>query len=252
MMDKLLTLSTISVHRDLDDKKILDNVSFTLKQGEILTIIGPNGAGKTTLLKVILGLIQPTTGTLWIQKGTKLGYMPQKIEANPFLPIDVERLLHLSCKDSIQSAQIDDSLKRVHALSLKKQSIQTLSGGEWQRVLLARTILRKPQLLILDEPTQGVDVLGQEEFYHLLAQLRQELGCGIILVSHDLHFVMAAADNVICLNGHVCCSGHPEVVAIDPHYLKLFKSKRTVRPATPGLAPYAHHHDHRHDDCDHK
>ncbi len=238
-------LSVQGVTYRLFDKVILDNVTFALWPGEIITIIGPNGAGKTTLLKLILGLIKPTAGYIVYQRTLQVGYMPQKIDTNPLLPLTVERFLNLSQPDQVSPDFFNQTLHRVGIISLKKQSLKTLSGGEWQRVLLARALLRKPTLLILDEPAQGVDVVGQAEFYQLLSDLRDQLKCAILLVSHDLHLVMASTNHVICLNHHICCSGHPTSVMKDPKYHDLFAT-----PITPGkvnILPYVHHHDHRHD-----
>lgn len=226
-------------------KTIVEAIHLKVGFSEIITIIGPNGAGKTTLLKLILGLIQPTAGTIWRSEPLKIGYMPQRIEINPLLPLTVKGLLLLSQPAPIHEVSLKEALERVRAGYLIKQSLQTLSGGEWQRVLLARALLRQPNVLVLDEPAQGVDIIGQTEFYQLLADLRKDLNCSIILVSHDLHLVMAATDKVICLNRHICCSGHPEMVMNDPHYQQLFGVD-----LKPSIVPYIHHHDHRHDgDC---
>jgi len=218
-------------------KTILENVSLALMPGKIMTLIGPNGAGKTTLLKVMLGLAPISRGTLTRKPGLKIGYMPQKLDINPTLPMTVERLLALGTPERNSRIQplIDRCLKEVGAYSLKHSRLTVLSGGEMQRVMLARALLAAPDLLVLDEPMQGVDVLGQEELYQLIAEIRNQRGCAILLVSHDLHLVMAASDEVVCLNTHVCCSGHPDQVTVDPGYQKLF------------VASYRHEHDHRHD-----
>ncbi len=219
------------------DKVILEDVSLSLMPGRIVTLIGPNGAGKTTLLKVMLGLVPLSRGTLMRKPGLKIGYMPQKLDMNPTLPMTVERLLSLGTSERNTKIQplIDTCLREVGALALKRSRLTVLSGGEMQRVMLARALLITPDLLVLDEPMQGVDVLGQEELYQLIARIRDNRGCAILLVSHDLHLVMAASDEVVCLNTHVCCSGHPAQVTADPGYQKLF------------VAPYQHEHDHRHD-----
>jgi zinc transport system ATP-binding protein len=218
-------------------KVILEDVSLSLMPGKIMTLIGPNGAGKTTLLKVMLNLIPVSRGKLIRKSGLKIGYMPQKLDINPTLPMTVERLLSLGTPErtsKIQS-QIDNCLKEVGAFALKHSRLTVLSGGEMQRVMLARALLISPDLLVLDEPMQGVDVLGQEELYQLIAKIRDNRGCSVLLVSHDLHLVMAASDEVVCLNTHVCCSGHPSKVSVDPSYQKLF------------VAPYKHDHDHLHE-----
>ncbi len=218
-------------------KVILEDVSLTLMPGKIMTLIGPNGAGKTTLLKVMLNLIPISQGTLTRKPNLKIGYMPQKLDLNPTLPMTVERLLSLATPEGNIKIQplIDKCLKEVGAYALKHSRLTVLSGGEMQRVMLARALLTEPDLLVLDEPMQGVDVLGQEELYQLIAKIRDNRGCAILLVSHDLHLVMAASDEVVCLNTHVCCSGHPNQVTTDPSYQKLF------------VASYQHEHDHRHD-----
>lgn len=228
-------------------KAIVQDINFTLKSAEILTIIGPNGAGKTTLLKLILGLIRPIEGKIWRADHLKIGYMPQKIEINPLLPLTVKGFLELSQPIKMTESQLEETLNKIGAVYLKNEFLTTLSGGEWQRILLAHALLRQPNLLILDEPAQGVDVVGQIEFYQLLANLRSELQCSIILVSHDLHLVMAATDKVICLNGHICCSGHPQDVMNDPQYQQLFGGQ-VYQDNLKGIVPYIHYHDHRHDD----
>ncbi len=246
----LLSLDKVSFKDSQNFKTILEDISFSVNKNEIVTIIGPNGAGKTSLLKLILGLSLSTTGKIWRKPDMIIGYMPQKIEMNPFLPLTVNRLLQLSQKKHIAESEIDKILEMIQISSLKNQSLQTLSGGEWQKVLLARALLRRPNLLVLDEPAQGVDVIGQAEFYQLLVTLRNQMNCAIVLVSHDLHLVMAATDHVICLNRHICCSGHPDTVMKDPQYHVLFGEKKKA-PTTLGLASYTHHHNHRHDCSDH-
>jgi zinc transport system ATP-binding protein len=227
----------VQVPTPVGPKTILEDVSLNLLPGKIMTLIGPNGAGKTTLLKVLLNLISITKGSLIRKPGLKIGYMPQKLELNPTLPMTVERLLSLGSPLRTSKIQplIDSCLKEVGALALKHTRLTVLSGGEMQRVMLARALLIEPDLLVLDEPMQGVDVLGQEELYQLIAKIRTAHGCAILLVSHDLHLVMAASDEVVCLNTHVCCSGHPDQVTAHPDYQELFD------------APYKHEHDHRHD-----
>lgn len=227
-------------------KLVLKDITLNINKAEILTIIGPNGAGKTTLIKIILGLISPTIGTISKTSTLKIGYMPQKIGINTFLPLTVNRLLQLSQRKHIQEHMIDEALEKVQISPLKMQSVHNLSGGEWQRVLLARALLRQPDLLVLDEPAQGVDVIGQSEFYLLLSKLRDGLKCGIVLVSHDLHHVMAATNQVICLNQHICCSGHPDKIIHDPEYHLMFKKTKET-PLKLGVTSYTHHHDHRHD-----
>nr|WP_231758894.1 zinc ABC transporter ATP-binding protein ZnuC [Microbulbifer elongatus] len=227
-------------------RQLLQDISLELRPAEIVTVIGPNGAGKTTLLRLLLGLTRPTSGEVERLPGLRLGYMPQRLQIDATMPMTVARFLQLG----IEGVSVSDALARVAAPHLAGSRLADLSGGEMQRVLLARAAARKPQLLVLDEPTQGVDLGGQSEVYQLIAQLRDELKCGVLLVSHDLHLVMAATDRVLCLNQHICCHGHPEQVSRDPAYLEMFGDK---------LAPYTHHHNHHHDiggeivdeDCNH-
>ncbi|WP_226663907.1 ATP-binding cassette domain-containing protein [Microbulbifer aggregans] len=219
---------------ELDGRQLLRDISLELQPAEIVTIIGPNGAGKTTLLRLLLGLTRPTSGSVQRRPGLKLGYMPQRLQIDATMPMTVDRFLQLG----IEGVKVSDALARVGANQLAGARLADLSGGEMQRVLLARAAARRPQLLVLDEPTQGVDVGGQSEVYQLIAQLREELRCGVLLVSHDLHLVMAATDHVLCINQHICCFGHPEQVSRDPAYLELFGDK---------VAPYTHQHNHHHD-----
>ncbi|MDQ2076231.1 zinc ABC transporter ATP-binding protein ZnuC [Marinimicrobium sp. ABcell2] len=220
-------------------RDILKDADLTLEVGKIVTLIGPNGAGKTTLVRTILGLMKPDSGSLQRKPGLRIGYMPQKMHVDPSLPLSVERFLTLGGKPRL-------ALPEVLALTgiehLHRARLQNLSGGETQRVLLARALLRDPDLLVLDEPVQGVDVRGQAALYDLINDIRHKQGCGVLLVSHDLHLVMANTDTVVCLNQHVCCQGHPEEVTSDPAYLALFGG--TLEPQ---VALYTHHHDHHHD-----
>jgi len=221
-------------------RDILDRIDLTVSPGEIVTLVGPNGAGKTTLARMVLGIVRPTSGRVLRRPGLRIGYLPQRLRINDTLPLTVARFLALAQRGA--SAVTHGVLAEVGAEGLRKRMLHELSGGELQRVLLARALARDPQLLVLDEPVQGVDVNGQMELYDRIAALREKRGCGVLLVSHDLHLVMSATTRVVCLNGHVCCSGHPDTVLRDPAYLGLFGER-----AAAGLALYAHHHDHRHD-----
>ncbi len=218
----------------------LSHVGLKLSGGEIVSLIGPNGAGKTTLVRVAAGLIAPTAGTLWRRPGLRLGYVPQRLKIDRVLPLSVRRFLALAGKAS--RAEAETALGEVEAAGLMEHSIHDLSGGEFQRVMLARAMLRKPDLLLLDEPLQGVDLGGQVSLYDLIGRLRDRHGLGVLLVSHDLHIVMAATDRVVCLNHHVCCSGAPEAIRHHPEYVALFGPEAARR-----LAVYAHDHDHDHD-----
>lgn len=237
-MTHLITLHNVSVKYGA--RNVLSHVSLTLTPGKILTLLGPNGAGKSTLVNVILGLIQPSEGTIEKQLNLKIGYVPQKLQLDSTLPLTVERFisLHIGCKKS----DILPALKRVGAQHLLKMPMQKLSGGETQRVLLARALLNQPQLLVLDEPTQGVDVNGQIALYSLIEELRNELNCAVLMVSHDLHLVMAKTDEVLCLNQHVCCSGTPSAVSQHPEFVAMFGKHHSEQ-----LAIYTHHHNHQHD-----
>jgi zinc transport system ATP-binding protein len=221
------------------ERQILDAVSIEVKSGEIVTLVGPNGSGKSSLVRLLLKLNKPDVGSVDHRAGLRIGYMPQKIHIDPVLPLSVKRFLQLVGK--VTSEQIIQVAEQVEVVSLLDYPVQNISGGEFQRVLLARALLRKPDLLVLDEPAQGVDINGQQQLYQLIASIRDQMGCGVLMVSHDLHLVMAATDQVLCLNTHICCQGHPEAVSQHPEYLKLFGS------SLDGLAVYTHNHDHTHD-----
>ncbi len=219
---------------------ILRDVSLQVTAGEIVALIGPNGAGKSTLARVALGLIRADSGRIWRKPGARVGYMPQRLMVDDTLPLSVWRFTTLGTPTS--RARVREALAEVGAAHVLDAPVQGISGGEMQRVLLARALLREPELLVLDEPIQGVDLNGQYELYDLISGLRQRRGCGILMVSHELHLVMATTDHVLCLNRHVCCSGHPDHVARDPAYLALFGLDGARH-----LAIYHHHHDHQHD-----
>ena len=221
-------------------RTILREVDLEVWNGEIVALIGPNGAGKTTLLRVLLGILRPAAGSVERSAGLTIGYVPQRLRLDPILPIDVRRLLRLAGRSS--EARLQTALREVGAEHLLDASLHDLSGGEFQRVLLAYALIREPALLILDEPAQGIDLAGQIELYALIERIRNQRGCGVLLVSHDLHIVMAATDRVVCLNQHVCCSGRPETVSRNPEYVHLFGQRGADR-----LAVYHHEHDHRHD-----
>ena len=224
-------------------RHLIKNADLTLEAGKIVTLIGPNGAGKTTLVRSVLGLINIDEGKIERAPELRIGYMPQKLHLDASLPLNVERFLLLGGKPRADLAEIQQ-LTGIQKLG--KTPMQLLSGGETQRVLLARALLRDPQLLVLDEPVQGVDVSGQSALYALINDIRKARNCGVLLVSHDLHLVMATTDTVICLNQHVCCQGHPDKVTTDPAYLALFGAGLSDS-AKPQVALYHHHHDHQHD-----
>ncbi|MCF6303713.1 MAG: ATP-binding cassette domain-containing protein, partial [Devosiaceae bacterium] len=214
-------------------------VDISISRGEIVTLIGPNGSGKSTVAKIITGVISPTAGQIIRADNLRIGYVPQKLEIAQTLPINVTRFLSLTKYHSPQ--EVRKALEMLEVFHLKNAPVQQLSGGEFQRVLLARAMILAPDLLVLDEPAQGVDYAGQGILYALVERLREQTGCGVLMVSHDLHVVMAQTDKVICLNGHVCCSGSPDVVAGSPQFLELFGQE-----AQQTLALYRHEHDHAH------
>ncbi len=221
-------------------KTVLSNVSFAIDAGEIVTIVGPNGSGKSSLLRLIIGATTPTQGTVTKKTGLRIGYVPQKLHIDPTLPLTVRRFLSLPKR--VDDSAAFEALERVGADKLVEQQMTDLSGGQFQRVLLARALLNTPDLLILDEATQGLDQPGSAAFYRLVETVRQDLGCAVLMVSHELHVVMAASDRVVCLNGHICCQGAPEQVASAPEYRALFGT------GTQGaLALYRHEHNHSHD-----
>ncbi len=221
------------------DKKILTDVSLSLHSREIITLIGPNGAGKTSLIRILLGLSKASSGMVERKPNLSVGYVPQRINIPEVMPLRVYDFLNLTAKCSHEACR--EILAQVSCEYLLLSPMQDISGGEMKRVLLARALLKKPQLLVLDEPASGMDIMGQQSLYDMIKNIRDNYNCCILMVSHDLHLVMAATDRVICLNTHVCCTGHPDDVSEDPEYLKLFGG------AIDGLALYSHHHDHEHD-----
>ncbi len=218
---------------------LVRDVDLEISRGEIVTLIGPNGSGKSTVAKMVTGVFKPSAGRIERALNLSIGYVPQKLNIDWTFPLSVGRLLRLTRPHS--NFEINNALETTQVAHLFNAPVQQLSGGEFQRVLLARAMISKPDLLVLDEPVQGVDYTGQAELYQLIADLRENTGCGVLMVSHDLHIVMAQTDKVICLNGHVCCSGTPESVATHPHFLELFGQSKN-----PTHAFYAHHHDHTH------
>lgn len=224
----------------LGDQPVLTDVSLTVNPGEIVTILGPNGSGKSTLLRALLGLVRPTSGEVLRRPKLSIGYVPQILAIDPSLPLTVRRFLSLPAR--VGDAAATAALARVGMEGAGPLPVQGLSGGQLQRVMLARSLLARPELLVLDEPTQGLDQPGEAAFYRLIEEVRRDTGAGVLMVSHDLHVVMAASDRVICLNHHICCEGTPRVVSAAPEYRALFGL------GTQGaLALYQHRHDHSHD-----
>ena len=219
---------------------ILSNISLNLIPNQILTLIGPNGAGKSTLVRVILGLLKPDSGKIVRKINIKIGYVPQKLYLNVGLPITVDRFMRLS--QGTTKSSVKKALHRVNIVHIQNHQLKILSGGEMQRMLLARALLKEPELLILDECTQGIDISGQVALYKLINKIRDELKCSVLMVSHDLNLVMATTDEVLCLNQHICCSGTPEIVCKNSEFISLFGEI-----GIKNFAVYRHKHNHRHD-----
>lgn len=235
--NSLLTLDNAGIFRS--GRWLVRGVSMSVEPGEIVTLIGPNGSGKSTTAKMGLGVLSPDEGSARQRTGLKVGYVPQKLSIDWTLPLTVRRFMNLTNRVNPQAA--NEAMQATDTAHLANAEVRTLSGGEFQRVLLARAIARAPDLLVLDEPVQGVDFNGEIALYELIRNIRDDLQCGVLMISHDLHVVMAATDRVICLNGHVCCSGTPTIVANNPEYKALFGAR-----AASGLAVYEHSHDHEH------
>jgi zinc transport system ATP-binding protein len=237
-MSALLQARGLAVR--LGGADVLTGVSLAIQPGEIVTILGPNGSGKSTLLRALLGILPLSAGEVTRRPGLRLGYVPQRLAVEASLPMTVRRFLSLP--DRVSDADAAAALARVGVPGSAGQQMAGLSGGQFQRVLLARALLSRPDILVLDEPTQGLDQPGEAAFYRLIEEVRRETGVAVLMVSHDLHVVMAASDRVICLNHHICCEGTPHVVSNAPEYRALFGL------GTQGaLALYQHHHDHDHD-----
>ncbi|MEO3431366.1 zinc ABC transporter ATP-binding protein ZnuC [Pelagibius sp. CAU 1746] len=218
---------------------LVRGVDLAIRPGEIVTLIGPNGSGKSTTVRALLGILEPSAGEVSRRSGLSIGYVPQRLTIDWTMPLTVRRLMTLTGRHG--AAEIGAALREVDIEHLAEAPVQQLSGGEFQRALLARAIVRRPALLVLDEPVQGVDFAGEIALYELIHDIRERLGCGILMISHDLHIVMGRTDTVICLNGHVCCSGTPQAVTESPEYRALFGAQ-----AASALAIYRHHHDHVH------
>ncbi len=232
-------LKVQNVNKRFGGLKALDEVNLEVEEGTVHAIIGPNGAGKSTLMKISLGILDATSGDVYRDPSISIGYMPQKVMIDEVLPLSVRDFLYL--RPNTTYDDVEQALETVRLTHLAHQPVQSASGGEMQRILLARAILGKPDLLVLDEPVQGIDIMGQQEIYGLIAQIRNETGCGVLMISHDLHLVMASTSQVLCLNRHICCSGSPEFVSNNPEYHALMG-----RPME-GMALYTHHHDANHE-----
>lgn len=235
--DDLFAFDGVSVR--FGTETVLQDISVRMQAGEIVTIVGPNGSGKSTLLRALVGSVPLASGRVTHRPGLRIGYVPQRLHMDPTLPMTVARLLRLGRRTD--RASVHAALARAGIAELANRQLSVLSGGQFQRALLARALLGEPHLLVLDEATQGLDQPGTAAFYRQIEEVRQTTGCGILMVSHDLHVVMSASDRVICLNRHICCQGQPQHVASAPEYRALFGS------GTRGtMALYTHEHDHEH------
>ena len=242
--DILPLIQATNISHQYKNRQVLSEVSFAIYPNEIVTLIGPNGAGKSTILKILLGLENPTKGKISKQEKLTIGFMPQKVQLDSSLPLTVTRFLQLAGKQNLLKSlwqnnnelDVTATLNELGILSLKSQQLKNLSGGEFQRVLLARAIIKKPQLLILDEPVQGIDLQGQAEIYHIINEVKDRLKCGVLMVSHDLHIVMKNSHKVLCLNQHLCCSGSPSSVSENSDFQKMFGTDFNE------VALYEHHH----------
>ena len=232
----LVKLENAGVYKS--SKWLVKGISFEVNNGQIVTLIGPNGSGKTTTAKMILNILNADEG-LVTSNTNKMAYVPQKINIDWTMPLRVIDFMKIT--SSINNAQITEALTLTGVEKLLYDEVHNLSGGEFQRVLIARAVAKKPELLVLDEPVQGVDFNGEIALYNLIKKISDKLNCGILLISHDMHFVMSATDHVICLNGHICCSGTPSSVVKNPAYIKLFGEHNAET-----LSYYQHHHDHSH------
>ena len=237
-LDKKILVQLENVGVFQNNKWLVEDVSLNVEKGKIVTLIGPNGSGKTTTAKIALGIHKNIKGK--VKKFTdKIGYVPQKISIDWTLPIRVTDFMQLT--HNLNENEIENALNLTGVKNLKDNDLRNLSGGEFQRVLIARAISKKPDLLVLDEPVQGVDFKGEIALYELIKKISDKINCGILLISHDLHVVMTASDYVVCLNGHICCSGSPSAVANNKEYQKLFGDR-----ASTILSVYEHSHDHTH------
>jgi zinc transport system ATP-binding protein len=238
MSDALITLNNISLSHN--GKNVLDDVSFKLHEGEFITLIGPNGAGKSSLIKVLLGVIKQDSGDITYTDNIRLGYTPQTFSANPFIPISVKDFLTLNQK--LDSEFMLKTFELTGIKDLLKSPLKNLSGGDLQKVLLTRALLNKPNVLILDEPAQNLDVDGQMQLYKLIQDIHQQQNCAVLMVSHDLHRVMKESTQVLCLYHHICCEGLPESILKDEKFNDLFADQINDLMAT-----YEHHHNHHHE-----
>lgn len=235
--EALISLTNAGVQRSR--QWLVRGVDLKVHPGEIVTLIGPNGSGKSTTAKMALGLLSLDEGARAQSDALVVGYVPQKLAIDWTLPLTVDRFMTLTGR--VAADAVSAAMTATGVAHLWQADVCTLSGGEFQRVMLARAMARKPDLLVLDEPVQDVDFNGEIEIYELIQKIREDVGCGVLLISHDLHVVMAATDRVLCLNGHICCQGTPVAVASSDEYQRLFGLR-----SAQSLAVYQHHHDHTH------
>jgi zinc transport system ATP-binding protein len=220
----------------LNDQQILKDINLELKQGEITTLIGPNGGGKTSIARILLQILHPSSGKVFIKKNIKIGYVPQKLEIEKTIPLRVIDFLGLDIKIPEMTM-----IKKIGIENILEKSIHQISGGQMQKTLLARALINNPEILVLDEPTSNMDISAQAEFYDLIEEIRKKQHCAILLISHDLHIVMQKTNQVICINHHICCSGSPESINEHPEYLLLFGKNKASN-----IAIYPHNHNHKH------
>ncbi|MEX0431507.1 metal ABC transporter ATP-binding protein [Spiribacter insolitus] len=240
----LIEAAGVNVH--IGGRHILENIELSLSAGEIVTVVGPNGSGKSTLLRALIGAMPLDSGRIRRAPGLRVGYVPQRLHIDPTLPLSVRRFLNLPQRHSRHA--IDQALARAGIPGRADAAMSALSGGQFQRALMARALMDEPGLLMLDEASQGLDQTGTADFYRQLEEIRDQLGCGILMVSHDLHVVMRAADRVICLNHHICCQGHPEAVTAAPEYRALFGTDDEEALAIFRHDPHKHPHEHERED----
>jgi zinc transport system ATP-binding protein len=238
----LASLKNISLQ--LNDQQILKDISLEIKKGEITTLIGPNGGGKTSIARILIGILKPSSGKVFIQKNTKIGYIPQRLEIEKTIPLRVIDFLKLSTQTNSEE-QLITIAKKVGINNILQKSLHQISGGQMQKTLLARALMNNPEILVLDEPTSNMDISAQAEFYDLIEAISKQEHCAILLISHDLHIVMQKTNQVICVNHHICCEGSPESINSHPEYLSLF-SQRGKLDKVNNIAIYPHHHDHQH------
>ncbi|MFT5703773.1 MAG: zinc transport system ATP-binding protein [Rickettsiales bacterium] len=226
----------------LNNQQILKDINLDLKKGEITTLIGPNGGGKTSIARILIGIIKADSGTVFLKKDIKIGYMPQKLEIEKTIPLRVVDFINLNSKENLDQQKIAKTMiERLQIDHILEKSVHKISGGELQKALLIRALMNNPDILVLDEPTGYMDISAQGEFYQVIEEIRDSKNCAILIISHDLHIVMQKTNRVICVNRHICCAGTPESINDHPEYLSLF-GKKTIH----NIAIYSHHHDHKH------